>query len=182
MPTGLIPFGPLWPLGGGVGPYTPEPPAPGVSVIDVITGAVIPLDGPLTDVLPFLSPQNSRQQLAQLVLLSLLSWRAAGADDPLPAAERNGWWADALDDTEPLGSRLWLLARGRASVDSANRAREYAEEALAWMVTDGACETVTVTTELDAAAGRIALSVVVDAGDGKKIAVQFADLWGAING
>lgn len=50
---------------------------------------------------------------------------------PAPSEDRRGWWGDALDVAQRrAGSRLWLLAREKASPDVLARAEFYAREAL----------------------------------------------------
>ena len=46
-----------------------------------------------------------------------------------------------------MGSRLWLLSRSKATQDTVNSARLYAEEAVQWMVEDGIAESVTAEAE-----------------------------------
>ena len=69
--------------------------------------------------------------LKTAVILSLFVDRRAEDDDVLP------------DNT---GSRLWLLSREKQLPPVLMRAREYAEEALAWLVEDGIAESVSVET------------------------------------
>ena len=73
------------------------------------------------------------------VTISLFSDRKADPDELPPGDSlRRGWWGDLLeDDGDRIGSRLWTLARARASAETAGRAEAYAEEALAWLVEDG---------------------------------------------
>lgn len=83
------------------------------------------------------------------VLISLFSDRRAEADDVLPfeASERRGWWGDALNPRR-IGSRLWLLGREKQLREVVLHAREYAEEALAWLVEEGIARRVVVTAEI----------------------------------
>lgn len=80
--------------------------------------------------------------LTTAVTVSLFTDRVARPDDPLPAAmpgreaDRRGWWGDLLEldgRVNPIGSRLWLLNREKELQEVVNRAREYAEESLAWL-------------------------------------------------
>jgi len=90
--------------------------------------------------------------LETAVILSLFSDRRAEADDELPFGEtdRRGWWGDAWPDTDGdrIGSRLWLLHREKQTQDVVLRAREYAQEALAWLVEDGVAARVEVDAEI----------------------------------
>src|SRR6218665_2594807 len=84
--------------------------------------------------------------LKTAVLISLFSDRRAAADDVLPApgASRRGWWGDEYL-ARPLGSRLWLLDREKDQPEVLNRTREYALEALGWLVEDGIAASVEAT-------------------------------------
>lgn len=98
--------------------------------------------------------------LASSILISLFTWRRALPDDLLPEdaygpgldqpilsrADRRGWWGDTAIG-QPIGSRLWLLAREKVQPDVLRRAKHYAEEALAWLVADGVAQSVTVQAE-----------------------------------
>ena len=84
---------------------------------------------------------------------------------------RGGWWAD-----DTFGSKLWLLRRRSASQETINLARDYAREALVWLVTDGVAARVDVTTERFGQDG-IAMSVLVSKADGTVEALRFPDLW-----
>jgi phage gp46-like protein len=84
----------------------------------------------------------SESGLRSAVIISLYTDRRAEADDVLPdgTEDRRGFWADPT-----LGSRLWLLARAKETDDVLARAREYANEALAWLLDDGVARAVEVT-------------------------------------
>lgn len=94
--------------------------------------------------------------LETAVILSLFTDRRARQDDPLPdgSEDRRGWWADAYhpaplgappgEGNDLIGSRLWLLEREKDTQEVVNRARDYAEEALQWLVEDGIAEQIEV--------------------------------------
>lgn len=79
------------------------------------------------------------------IILSLFTDRRAEPDDELPdpTDSRRGWVGDVFFDY-PLGSRLWLLGREKQLPEVLNRAREYAEESLGWMLQIGVVESVEV--------------------------------------
>lgn len=85
------------------------------------------------------------------VFISLFTRRRADDDDDLPdsGGHREGWWADAYPSNESdlIGSRLWLLRRSKATTATLNQARAYAEEALQWMVDDGIASSVVADVE-----------------------------------
>jgi phage gp46-like protein len=90
--------------------------------------------------------------LTSAVIISLFSDRVAAADDQLPdgSGDRRGCWSDMpLDDgkPDPIGSRLWLLARAKATVKTAARAQQYALEALQWLKDDGVAGDIEVTAQ-----------------------------------
>lgn len=86
--------------------------------------------------------------LETAVIISLFTDRRANADDTIPdgSNDRRGWWADAFNDVvnDKIGSRLWLLSREKQLSAVLVRAREYAMEALQWLVDDGVAQAVDV--------------------------------------
>lgn len=102
--------------------------------------------------------------LRTAILISLFTDARAGADDILPqdGADRRGWWGDAyaLSTDDETGSRLWLLAREKITIRTVNRARDYAREALAWIVEDGIAAAVDVIVEAQAP-DRLAIGVIL---------------------
>lgn len=125
--------------------------------------------------------------LVQAVMISLLTRRRARKDDDLPdttadPVDRGGWWADAYaEDGDQIGSRLWLLERSLVVSETINQAREYAEEALSWMVADGLASKVTVVA---ARVGRdiLGMEIQIERDDGHGLTLKFADLWSALDG
>jgi phage gp46-like protein len=103
--------------------------------------------------------------LETAVILSLFTDRRAEDDDIIPdgTADRRGWWADAWPEIagDRIGSRLWLLSREKQRREVLNRAREYAREALAWLVADGIARAIEVEAEI-ARPGVLGLSVRID--------------------
>jgi len=57
-----------------------------------------------------------------------------------------GWWGDAFpaQPDDVFGSGLWEIARATGTAATVRRAKELAEAALAWLVTDGVAASVTV--------------------------------------
>lgn len=88
--------------------------------------------------------------LETAVILSLFTDARARDDDALPhgQSDRRGWWADAYPAVagDRFGSRLWLLRASKQLQESLTTAKQYAEEALAWMVEDGVAQRVEVDT------------------------------------
>ena len=102
------------------------------------------------------------QGLSTAILISLFTDRRAEDDDELPlgTTDRRGWWGDAFAEIsgDRIGSRLWLLRREKQTQQTLNRAKEYAHEALAWLVEDG----VATSLQIDASnAGNAILSLAI---------------------
>ena len=94
----------------------------------------------------------SDRGLETAVALSLFTDRRAQADDVPPSGDprdRRGWWADEFAATagDLYGSRLWLLDRSKRTNEVTLRAKEYAAEALAWMLDDKVVESIDITVE-----------------------------------
>ena len=94
-------------------------------------GADLVLDGP---------DLKTDDGLFTACLISLFTDRRARPDDELPdnTGDRRGWWGDQFNEVEGdlIGSRLWLLERSKALPVVLLKAKEYAEEALAWLTED----------------------------------------------
>ncbi len=93
--------------------------------------------------------------LETAVIISLFTDRLSDYDEELPAGETNrrGW---CLDHTLPylpdggadaIGSKLWLLRREKLTPQTIARFREYAAEALQWLVDEGAAESIPISAE-----------------------------------
>lgn len=112
---------------------------------------------------------QSEAGLRTAVIISLFSDRRARDDDPLPqdGADRRGWWADiaASDADDQIGSRLWLLSREKQTPQVVARAREYALEALGWMVRDRVALSVEIEARISAP-GVLGLAVFITRPDG----------------
>ncbi len=120
--------------------------------------------------------------LKTAVILSLFLDRRADPDDALPdgTGDLRGSWMDAypVETNDLIGSKLWLLAREKNLQSVINRAREYAQEALEWMIEDGIAETVTVDAQSQDH-HRLALSIALSRPDGRDIQYRFQLLWEA---
>lgn len=89
--------------------------------------------------------------LQTAVIISLFTDRRAEvADLPADATghDRRGWWGDSFAEVEGdrIGSRLWLLAREKKTQATLLKARDFAKEALAWLLDDGIARGVIVAT------------------------------------
>lgn len=126
---------------------------------------------------------DAADPLVRAVLVSLFTWRRANPDDALPGDQRQGWWGDSFPTVpnDRIGSRLWLLSRAKLLPETVNRAREYAEEALRWLVEDGVASRVEVQAERRGLDG-LALAVsVFKTGGNVPLNIRFTDVWGFLN-
>ena len=127
--------------------------------------------------------------LETAVILSLFCNARARDDDVIPDGtdNRRGWWADTVaplaatglnrrEDGESrrdrLGSRLWLLCREKQLPDVLRRAKDYAEEALRWLVDDGEAASVSVTPSIPRQ-GWLALDIRIVLPDGSEYRKEF---------
>ena len=109
------------------------------------------------------------------VLHSLFSDARALADDPIEAGEsRRGWWGDlaAQTDGDAYGSRLWELRREKQTAEVLLRAKEYTEEALAWLIDDGVASAIAVDARYPAR-GTLALFVTITLDSGALESFEF---------
>lgn len=139
---------------------------------------------PDADALAFLD--GTTAPLLHMLRISLFSDARASDDDPLPVAGyKGGWWADTYDGAYPVGSKLWLLDRAVVTQDAINRAQNYAEIALQWLVRYGIAASVAVTAERiasDNSAAGIGLVVTVTKPDTSRETFRFADIWAELGG
>ncbi|MDO8933773.1 MAG: phage GP46 family protein [Rhodocyclaceae bacterium] len=120
--------------------------------------------------------------LETAVVLSLFSDARAREGDVLPAgADLRGWWADAYAANvgDRHGSRLWLLARRKQLPEVLAEAKGYAEEALAWMVADGAASRVEVVASIPRPEW-LGLSVAIHRPNGNVVRYRFEALWASL--
>lgn len=124
--------------------------------------------------------------LATSVVLSLFSDARARDDDELPAGDtdRRGWWGDLLgEEGDRFGSRLWLLSREKVRPQVLVRARQYAREALTWVLEDRIAERVEVEAEFQRLPGEavptvLALGISLVRPDLSQVAFRFRYVWG----
>lgn len=125
--------------------------------------------------------------LTTAVLLSIMLDRRARDDDKPPSgdpSDRRGWWADqfAAVEGDLYGSRLWLLDRAKAVVETALLAKEYTVEALQWLV-DDAVATVDVTTALvnaRPATPMVTIAATITRPGASPLSFRFAHVWDAM--
>lgn len=120
----------------------------------------------------------SGDDLDTAVLISLFTDQQARTDDTYDGDDRRGWWGDLGADYQ-IGSRLWLIYRQRLSRDIAEKAKNYAREALQWMIDDLIAADVLVTYRI-IYPSTLYLYVVIEQPDGSKRSIEFDWAWGEI--
>ena len=134
---------------------------------------------------------DETEELATAFAVALATDRLALPDDDLPGLDdddRRGWWGD-IDAAEiwngwPIGSRLWLLERGKITDFDARdgstlaRAEHYGREALQPFIDLKIATTIDVVAERNAENySRIDLAVTAYRGPKPVIALRFEQLW-----
>lgn len=114
-------------------------------------------------------------------VVSLLTWRRAGADDALGDAERYGWWGDSFPTltNDQIGSRLWQLRRRTLDADTVRDATTFARESLQWMLDDGRVKAVDITTTRGV--DRLDMRVVLVFRTGAPLELSLDNLWQVIH-
>ena len=92
---------------------------------------------------------ESDADLRTAVLISLFTDRLAAPDDELPEPsdpDRRGWWGDTgSDPPDNIGSKLWLYTRTVWTDEVRLGIQQAAQNALQWMIDDGAADEVIVS-------------------------------------
>ena len=129
---------------------------------------------------------ESESGLETAVIISLFTDRRARDDDELPDhnnSDKRGWWGDLVAEVadDQIGSRLWLLERAKTTENVLVKAKEYATEALSWMIEDGVAKGIVVEAERQGIEGndRLALLVKISQSDGRETALKFNTKWEA---
>lgn len=79
------------------------------------------------------------------------------------------------------GSRLYLLKRRKLTNKTPQDAREYMQQALAWMTDDGVAARIDVTSERTGT-DTLAAGVTIYQRDGVIHNITFDDIWSELNG
>lgn len=122
---------------------------------------------------------QAAEPLVRAVVISLFTWRRARPDDELPGSDRFGWWGDGFATVagDRIGSRLWLLSREKLVPRTIERAREYAREALDWLIEDGVASRVEVTAERYGLDGLALACRIYRSAGGAPVDLRFSNAW-----
>ncbi|WP_420555173.1 phage GP46 family protein [Neptuniibacter marinus] len=84
--------------------------------------------------------------LENAVVISLFTDARCELDElPQGETDQRGYWGDIdLPESESLGSKLWTLKREKVIPKTINRARDYATEALQWLLEDDYLQSIKV--------------------------------------
>lgn len=110
-------------------------------------------------------------------LISIFTDRIANPDDVIPDGtdDPRGWCED--DPEYPIGSRLWLLYRGKNTQDTLNKALEYTTEAVQWLIDDGIVAKHDISVEY-LQQGGLGIEIIPYRQDGTKLpALKYQYLW-----
>ena len=86
--------------------------------------------------------------------------------------DRGSAWQDSLEGVA-LGSRLFGLRRAKRTQATLLQARDYCQEALAWLVSDGVAASVAVQTAWQGTILQIGITIAQATGPG----AQFSFVW-----
>jgi phage gp46-like protein len=117
--------------------------------------------------------------LRTAVIISLFSHRRVTADELPPGeTDKRGWWGDTFN-TNPndrTGSKLWLLARTKETQETLNQAKEFTQQALQWMITEGLASTVEVETSFFDR-GKMLIEIAITRPSGERENFRFDSNW-----
>ncbi len=121
--------------------------------------------------------------LETAVLVSLFTDRRASLEQLRPgddATDLRGWWGDVQPDVanDRTGSHLWLLQREKQTPETLARAKQYAEQALDWMLEDRVASRVEVEVEY-VARGVMGIQSTITRPDGSRVRYRYDYEWAA---
>lgn len=123
--------------------------------------------------------------LVRAVIISLFTWRRANNDDTLPNAQgfRMGWWGDSYPvvPNDRIGSRLWLLARAKLTDATVQQAKDYAKEALQWLIDDKIAARINVSSQRQGLSTLALGCAIYNADDKAQAVIRFQNLWSLLH-
>lgn len=118
---------------------------------------------------------NSGDDLLTAIYISLFTDRQARGDDDYDGEDRRGWWGDSGAEYQ-IGSRIWLLRRQKLTTVVANKAIDYAAEALQWLIDDGVVASVSIESQI-LYPSRLYLSITYQKPDLTSNTVKYYWVW-----
>ena len=117
------------------------------------------------------------------VLISLYTDARASEDDNVDDPnDLRGWVGDLLpSNDDSIGSKLWLLDRSKATQENANKAKQYVQQALNWMIEDGVASKIDVVTSIVGyeETKKLVLNITIYKDSDKILGIKFNDIWTA---
>jgi phage gp46-like protein len=113
------------------------------------------------------SDLRSGSDLETAVMISWFSDRAAG------------WWGDD-GQAYPIGSRLGTLGREKQVAKVLPMARDFAVQAVKWMLDDGVCSRIEVTAQFFAP-GKLGLQGVFHQPGAAPVTLRYGWVWAGVN-
>lgn len=135
---------------------------------------------------------RAKAAIETAAMLALFTDKRVPLDHPLyflADGDARGYWGDGVDvradlNEAEMGSFLWLLERAPMTIrgtSAAIWAEQFANEALATLLTQGVCVRIDVSAVAVESAGRIELTVAMYGRDGTKIYDRKFDvLWNQV--
>ena len=120
--------------------------------------------------------------LESAVIVSLFTWARAKPEEVPEGTPKYGWFGDKIDseNTDSTGSKLYLLKREKITEDTVSRAKEYIQDALAWLIDDGIASEISVELERNKNDGNRVDGIIVIRRDDVSNTMRFDDLWSAL--
>lgn len=120
-------------------------------------------------------------EIQTAMLISLFTDRMAEDGDVIPdgTGDPRGWWGDD-GSTVKIGSRLWLLQREKQTQETLQRAYDYINEALQWLLDDGVVAKFDVLVEWTRT-GQLGAQVVAYKQDGSTVASAYTWAWSGVS-
>lgn len=119
-----------------------------------------------------------------LITACLISLYTDKRDPSRPEGDRGGWWGTSLDDDgDEWGSLLWTLRNALPVEDTRQKAERYAQDSLAWLVTDGYVSSIKATAVWARdILGVASLRIAIDIQRPGDIAPRRLGIWEAFSG
>lgn len=110
------------------------------------------------------------------IAISLFSRRRATAVEVPDTTRREGWWGNIVSLILEFenGSKLWLLQQERLTTETANKAKDFVNKGLAWLVENDWA--VDIETDVEIANGILFVNVTLFRPNGQVEKVGF-ELW-----